>query len=97
MSDEIADCAISLNKRFKWEIGEAGSASSPKIKLELTDINKRGYVFFDVGCDIVSDKKQGDYYCKFPVITEIGLLKTFAEKLILFNEASDKTTICLDE
>lgn len=97
LSDEIADCIISLDKRFVWEIGEPGSASSPKIKLELTDIDKQGYVFFDVYCDVVSDKKQGNYYCKFPIVAELGLLKDFAEKLILFNEEEVETVICLSE
>ena len=95
LSSKILDCVNLLNNSFVWEIGERGSKHSPKIRIEVTDINKRGYVFLDICCDIISSIDSGNYYCKFPMMIELGLLGGFAEKILSLNTSDDGTTIYL--
>ena len=95
LSSKILDCVNLLNNSMVWEIGEYGSPHSPKIKIEITNVNKNGYAFLDISCDIISVTNRGNYFCKFPMMIELGLLKTFAEKILLLNTSGDGTTVCL--
>lgn len=86
----------SNNNSVKWEIGEKESEDSPYINFEICKLDKLGHIIIKVNCDILSSVSDGGYSCFFPIKTEIGLLKVFADNIVELNYSETGTVICLN-
>lgn len=95
LSNKIFSCTNKDGEGFEWRIGEKGSEHSPMIAISASHVDIHGRVLLNVECDVLSAACAANYFCSFPVVAELGLLRSFGERIVSINHSGVGTVISM--
>lgn len=73
------------NDSFYWEIGDTDLSVESFLSIKKIKNDQFGHFWLEINIGFQNDCNI-DYYCKFPILTELGLLLSFSEKILSLNQ-----------